>query len=348
MDTVNTTATLTNTPDLYNGNNFNLANMSAANVVTPGVFTNALDFASTAGYAYLDSIIPPFNSTTYTVSFWVNAPANTAQANGCVFGNTSSSSGQPLFLLGYSGQSIALNNLVVFLRQDQSGPNPQLNFVEAASTVFDGTWHHVTWVDKAGAVTLYVDGVIDPVDFSYVRTNANTALRADQTWTLTSECLANRWSNKSSSYHVNCQMDDVAWWNRALSYTEVQALQANTVPPLTVLAPPVIGIQPASLTNAYVGDTDTFAVTLSSGSLPLSYQWYYTNNNQTAAINTSLNPSAATASLVLTNVQLTNAGYYFVVVSNGAAPGSGLTGGGVANSARAQLTVQLQSFLHQR
>jgi hypothetical protein len=344
MDTINVTATLTNTPDLYNGNNFNLANMSAANVVTPGVFTNALDFASSAGYAYLDGIIPAFDSSLdYTISFWVNAPANTAQANGCVFGNTSSSSSQPLFLLGYSGQNIALNNLCVYLRQDQSGPNPQLNFVEAASSVFDGTWHHVTWVDKNGSVTLYVDGVIDPVDFSYVRTDANATLRPLQTWTLTSECLANRWSSKTPNYHVNCQMDDVAWWNRALSYSEVQALQANTVPPQTVMVAPVIGTQPASLPNAYVGDTDTFAVILSAGTAPVSYQWYYTNNSQTAAINTSLNPSAATASLVLTNVQLTNAGYYFVVVSNGAAPGSGLIGGGVTNSAPAQLVVRTYS-----
>ena len=343
LDTVNVSATLTNTPDLYNGNNFNLANMTAANLVSPGVFSNALDFASTAGYANLDSIIPPFNSTTYTVSFWVNAPANTAQPNGCVFGNASSSSGQPLFLLGYSSQNIALNNLVVFLRQDQVGPNPQLNWVEAASIVFDGFWHHVTWVDKAGSVTLYVDGVIDPVDFSYVRTNADTTLRANQTWTLTSECLANRWSNKSSSGHVNCQMDDVAWWNRALSYTEVQMLQTNSVPPPTVIVPPAIGTQPASLPNAYVGDTDTFTVVLSAGTAPLSYQWYYTNNNQTTVINTSLNPSAATASLILTNVQLTNTGYYFVIVSNGAAPGSGLTGGGVTNSALAQLVVKTYS-----
>lgn len=338
LDTVNTTATFTNTPDLYNGNNFSLANMTTANLVS-GEFSNALDFASTAGYAYQDSIIPAFNSTAYTVSFWVNAPANTAQPNGCVFGNASSSSGQPLFLLGCSSQNIALNNLVVFLRQDQSGPNPQLNWVEAASTVFDGTWHHVTWVDKAGSVTLYVDGVIDPVDFSYVRTNANTALRANQTWTLTSECLANRWSNKSSSGHMNCQMDDVAWWNRALSYTEVQALQSAAVPGPTVIVPPAIGTQPASLPNAYVGDTDTFTVILSAGTVPLSYQWYYTNNNQTTAINTTLNPAAATASLILTDVQLPNAGQYFVVVTNGAAPGSGMTGGGAATSAPALLVV---------
>jgi hypothetical protein len=134
-------------------------------------------------------------------------------------------------------------------------------------------------------------------------------------------------------------MDDVAWWNRALSYTEVQALQSGAVPAPTVIVPPAIGTQPASLPNAYVGDTGTFTVVLSAGTAPLSYQWYYTNNSQTAAINTSLNPSAATASLILTNVQLTNAGNYFVIVTNGAAPGSGLIGGGAATSAPALLVV---------
>ena len=123
-------------------------------------------------------------------------------------------------------------------------------------------------MDKNGSVTLYVDGVIDPVDFSYVRTDANTTLRTNQTWTLTAECLANRWGNKATSGHVNCQMDDVAWWNRALSYTEVQALQTHSVPAPTALVPPAIGTQPASQTNAYVGDTDTFTVVLSAGTAP--------------------------------------------------------------------------------
>ena len=60
---------------------------------------------------------------------------------------------------------------------------------------------------------------------------------------------------------MNCQMDDVAWWSRALSYTEVQALQSGAVPAPTVMVfPPAIVSQPASVPNAYVGDNDTFAV----------------------------------------------------------------------------------------
>jgi hypothetical protein len=339
LDTVNVSGTATNTPDIYNGNNFNLANITSANEIT-GVFSNALNFDNTASteIAYVDTVIPPFNWTNYTISFWINAPANTAQASGFAFGNTSSSSATPVVALGYSDSTASsMSNLCVLLRSDQNVP--QLNFVASSNGVFDGTWHHVTWVDKAGSVTLYVDGTIDPVCFAYIRTNATPTLRSNQTWTLTSECLANLWRTKATGSRLSCQMDEVAWWNRALSFTEVQMLQTNRVPLPTVISPPVIGSQPASVTNAYVGDTETFNVALISGSPPLSYQWYYTNNSQTTAISPSLNPSAATASLILTNVQLTNAGYYFVVVTNGAPPGSGLVGGGVTNSAPAQLIV---------
>jgi hypothetical protein len=348
MDTVNVSGSSVTTPDLYQGNNFNLTNnMSAANEVpsVSGAFTNALDFnnsASVTNIGYLDGIIPAFNWTNYTISFWVNAPLATAQTSDCAFGNTSSSSGTPLVLLGYSDTTAAMSNLCVYLRSDQG--QAQLPFVLSSNGVFDGTWHRVTWVDKGGSVTLYVDGTIDPVCFNYIRTNASPPLRPVQTWSLTSECLANRWASKSTSFRLNCEMDDVAWWNRPLSYTEVQMLQTSPVPGPTVLTPPVIGVPPASLSNAYVGDTVTFNVTLSAGSPPLTYQWYFSSNGITSnAINASLNPTASTAGLVLNNIQLTNAGYYSVVVSNGAASGSGLTGGGVTNSAYAQLIVHTYS-----
>ena len=66
---------------------------------------------------------------------------------------------------------------------------------------------------------------------------------------------------------------------------------------LTVLAPPTIITQPTNQT-VYVGGTASFSVT-ASGTLPLSYQW---NFNQTNIAN------ATNATLVLTNVQLNQAG----------------------------------------
>jgi hypothetical protein len=74
---------------------------------------------------------------------------------------------------------------------------------------------------------------------------------------------------------------------------------------LTVLAPVIITAQPTNLT-VYVGGTANFAVT-ASGTMPLGYKW---NFNQTNIAN------ATNASLVLTNVQLNQAGEYAVLVTN--------------------------------
>jgi hypothetical protein len=72
--------------------------------------------------------------------------------------------------------------------------------------------------------------------------------------------------------------------------------------------PPMIIAQPASQT-AVPGSDATFRVGVSGNSTPpLSYQWYFNGMNPLAG--------ATAASLTLTNVQLTNAGNYLVVVTN--------------------------------
>ncbi len=76
---------------------------------------------------------------------------------------------------------------------------------------------------------------------------------------------------------------------------------------LSVVAPPVITIQPQS-TSAPVGGNMTMQVT-ATGTGPLAYQWYY---------NASILPGATDASLTLTNVDASAVGNYQVVVTNSA------------------------------
>jgi pectate lyase len=75
--------------------------------------------------------------------------------------------------------------------------------------------------------------------------------------------------------------------------------------------------------SALVGQDTSFSV-LASGTAPLSYQWYYNTN--------TVLTNATGSILTLTNVQLTDAGGYSVVVTNSY---------GSATSAVAQLTVNL-------
>jgi hypothetical protein len=94
----------------------------------------------------------------------------------------------------------------------------------------------------------------------------------------------------------------------------------SAVATLAVLTyPPVITNQPKSIA-AVIGNSASFSVG-ASGSAPLSYQWFYAEQPL---------PGRTQATLTLTNLQLSNAGNYFVRVSNPY---------GVTTSAVATLTV---------
>jgi hypothetical protein len=76
---------------------------------------------------------------------------------------------------------------------------------------------------------------------------------------------------------------------------------------LTVLVPPLITTQPTNQT-VLPGSSATFTVT-ATGTAPLSYKWYF---------NSTVLTNATNATLALNNVQTTNAGIYYAVVSNAA------------------------------
>ena len=81
----------------------------------------------------------------------------------------------------------------------------------------------------------------------------------------------------------------------------------SVVVTLTVYVPPNITTQPANQT-VNRGQNATFSVTVSSnGTPPFSYQW----NGNGANL-----PGATNASLIITNAQGTDAGNYFVVITN--------------------------------
>ncbi len=70
--------------------------------------------------------------------------------------------------------------------------------------------------------------------------------------------------------------------------------------------PPSISLDPHDA-SAYVGQNAFFSV-VSDGSAPLNYQWYFNTNTPL--------PDATNSSLTLTNLQTTNSGAYFAIVTN--------------------------------
>ena len=81
---------------------------------------------------------------------------------------------------------------------------------------------------------------------------------------------------------------------------------ASVVATLTVVGPPVLTTQPASLTNATPGGTVTFAAVATANPAPL-WKWYLQGLEIAGATN---------ASLTFTNAQATDGGHYQVVAYN--------------------------------
>jgi probable HAF family extracellular repeat protein len=112
--------------------------------------------------------------------------------------------------------------------------------------------------------------------------------------------------------------------NYSVVVTNVAGSVTSSNAVLTVNVPPLITQQPVNVTTN-AGGNATFSVTVSNiSTLPLSYHWWFNTTNILAG--------ATNASLLLTNVQTTNAGNYSVVVTNVA---------GSVTSSNAVLTVNV-------
>lgn len=81
------------------------------------------------------------------------------------------------------------------------------------------------------------------------------------------------------------------------------------------LAPPTIIQQPVSLTNVLQGRVAVFTVTFDGcrGTVGATYRWHRVGGGP---IDTNINPSAMTSTLVITHAQLTDTGDYYVVASD--------------------------------
>ncbi len=98
---------------------------------------------------------------TYTVEFWVIGLSGQDEKR--VFSESNrSGNNAPLFNISTGRVSAsATDKIDIFIRND-AGTN-LINHEVSTDVVFDGTWHHVAWVDNNGTTSLYIDGVDNPI-----------------------------------------------------------------------------------------------------------------------------------------------------------------------------------------
>jgi len=241
-----------------------------------------------------------FDSTLkFTLSAWVKGSPGQINGAGIICKG-----------FGWGGEQycmdISINSMWRFFCHNASGSTVSITPTNAAT----GQWQHlaVAFDGVAGFIRMYVNGQL-------VGTNAApTSLLANSH----EVSIGNRPYTNDNVYNLPLtgQIDDVRIYTRALSATDVQALYAQAP-----LLPVVFYRQPVGSAR-WVGDNVLLSA-LADGTPPLTYQWQQGGTNV---------PGATAASLLLTNLQLTDAGNYSLQVSNAAGP---------SNSAIAALSVSV-------
>ncbi len=157
------------TPDVTpNMNDLFQANMDAINV-EEGRFISALRFNGADEYVARTNNgttgLPLYGSPAYSVAMWVNGNG-TGQNDRRVWSESADTNNSPLMTIGT--HSAGTDGTVDIFLRGNSGANP-INHRRTSLIAFDGSWHHIAWVDNNGSGRVYVDGVLDTNNFNYAR-----------------------------------------------------------------------------------------------------------------------------------------------------------------------------------
>ena len=165
--------------------------------------------------------------------------------------------------------------------------------VTASTSITDTNFHHVAVTKSGTTVVFYIDGVAYAAP-AYTTTFSFT----------TPAAIGARGDNLKGSFLG--RIDELSIYSRALPDSEIQSIYHTGISGKCPLPPEIVS-QPQSQ-QADQGSAVTFSI-VTTGTLPLSYQWRLNGVNI---------PGATAGSLTLASVQPTQAGAYTVLVTNSA------------------------------
>ena len=273
-------------------------------VIRPGVtFTTGMvgqcfSFDGISG-CVLNANTPPLTNihNSFTMEFWAYPKAGIVMVK--TDGSQLANSGQQFAIFpdygAYNAQagagvSVGTNGISVI----ESAPY-YLPSVLNYTNVLSG-WVHVAVVYLNKQPSLYVNGI-----------NVATGVTSTRTFVYPSKDFGGSIVTPWNTYGpYKGLLDEVSIYNRALAASEIAAIYvAGSGGKCLPQFPPTITSQPVGQTN-YAGTTAIFSVA-ATGTAPLSYLWFFGANPLSQQTN---------ATLVLSNVQPSQAGTYSVLVSN--------------------------------
>jgi hypothetical protein len=293
------------TPDVTPfGNHLNLVNMDINNFVVgkrgkAASFNGSDELLSLVYQPGGGNGLPIYNARRYTVAFWVNAVGATQGGGGGgdrrVFSEASDRNGNPLFTIGTDSAEAATRTNVVDLLVRDNFVTTQVNHTKSRGMAFDGTWHHVAWVEEDGAARMYIDGQLDATVFNYTRGSLDLN-------TISVGAI----QRSGPGNYFGGLIDEVAIWERPLAQAEIQDVVTNGIPTQAASFAPSIVFQPRGATNLIVGASYTLAAQV-TGTRPLTYEWRR---------NDLVIPGAVNPTLALDGLKQVDSGDYTLLVRN--------------------------------
>ncbi|HWD92033.1 MAG TPA: DUF2341 domain-containing protein [Verrucomicrobiae bacterium] len=188
------------------------------------------------------------------------------------------------------------------------GAGPQLAFTNNADMqgqgmdLNDGQWHFAAGVSDGTNDSFYLDGLLvkSGVSVANIPGNARDLILGGDPYFLGP--LPSAAAGSRGSLFYDGSIAHVAYFTNALSAAQIQQLYAAAG------VPPVIHRQPAPANLVVAGGTNVTYLTVVSGSSPVSYQWYTTNN--------TIVTGQTNSSLVFSNVLDGNSGGYYLIATN--------------------------------
>jgi hypothetical protein len=253
----------------------------------------ALQATAATDQAWVVAPQPTLNTNTVTFTAWVYPNGDMADWAGILMNRSAVGMG-----FGFGGGA---NNHGMLAYTWNNNAAATYNFSSKLTVPLD-QWSFVAVVIEPTRATLYLGN-------GGILTNAvNAIAHTSQAWGLNAVIGADPGFNNARVF--NGMVDEVAVFNRSLSFDDINNLYGLALGKVQIIAP-AIGTQPTSKA-LYAGRPASFQA-VATGSSPLAYQWKKAGVNLRDGGNIS---GSTNATLTLASVAAADAGDYTVTVSN--------------------------------
>jgi hypothetical protein len=173
--------------------------------------TKSLSFGGTNEYLTAPDHASLDFSTAMTLSVWVKSAATADYQMLINKAKTITGTNFAYYIVGMPTTGV----LQVIISGD--GATLSGKYYDGSQVAFDGTWHHVAVTFGAGALNIYVDGVVDPAPTK----NADNAVAS--IFNVAADLFIGS-GDPAPLYPLTGQLDEISLWNAALTAPQIAAI----------------------------------------------------------------------------------------------------------------------------